>query len=1202
MSKKAGVTGFCLALLLFCRGEISTDASSEGGGFVTSGAPVALSDFTVTNGAAGCTIGFTVNGGTSFLAYDIMRTTDPAQPIGNWDWLGIAYTSNRYVFAGQPLERAFYALARPSQTTVVSWGRNDFNQSDPPSGLTNAVQICGGRAFSLALRNNGGVTGWGQDPAATVPEGLAGVKAIAAGWQHALALLSDGTIRAWGTETTNASWNITEVPAGLSGVTSISAGGCHSLALRNEGTVAAWGSNQAGESSVPTDLSGVVGIAAGGLHSLALKSDGTVVAWGDNTYGQQNVPVGLSAVAAVAAGWTHSVALKANGTVVCWGSNGHGESMVPAGLSNVVAVAAGGYPGDSAYTMALRSDGAIVVWGFGDVVGIVRGLGNVIAMGGGTHHGLVVRTGPATPVLTLSPADQCRVAGSTVTFTGRAQDGRGVTYQWLLNDSPLEGETNATLTLTNVQAAQAGGYCVAVFSGTNRVMSPDAVLDVISPPVILSPGLLNGQFVPYLSNAVLSVAAFGVAQTNGFPLSYQWMRNGTNLPGQTSTSYAISSATTSDNYAVKVSNAAGTRTSLWQVAVARLGGAVSWGANGRGLLNCPPLVTNIVGISAGKAHAVAVLESGTVTNWGAYCGDSGFSPAGVPPSGLSNVVAVAAGARHDLALDSAGRITAWGADDFGQTDIPGGLTNAMAISAGGQQCLALKRDRTVVQWGQAFAPVPDALTSVTAIASGTNFHLALQAGGSILAWGANDQGQSTVPQNATGMVAIAAGGAHALALKSDGTLVAWGSVSDVPLGLSNVMRIACGESHNLALRNDGTVVTWGDNSGGQSSPMVGLNQVKLLAGGGDFSVAVQYSPSVQYLVDVSSDLLLIYNTNCGDSAIVKDYYLAHRPLVADANVLGIGCAINELIDALTFTNQILAPYRAWQSANPTRHPLYVILFPAIPTRVWEKLNGAYTCPMMSTAVGIAGNTAGIAPVVTSINMGMWDLTNDCIAYINKLESIGTNYSPGSVILSAGAGGYANTNFVLDDLRHGAGYNPAINDGNYSGSGSVIWSATNGLRSAGVPPAAIRFYDGIETITNGVALNLPHPTGLTNVAGYMCWGAHSSLANEYARNGAVKWQGNSGWWIIETIESGNGARCPGVGNFTQWFSDIAFGSTNHENTPVGAVSHTDEPHVSGVNNASLYFGSWAAGKTFGMSAWMSRRTDFFQAVGDPLVRK
>jgi len=74
---------------------------------------------------------------------------------------------------------------------------------------------------------------------------------------------------------------------------------------------------------------------------------------------------------------------------------------------------------------------------------------------------------------------------------------------------------------------------------------------------------------------------------------------------------------------------------------------------------------------------------------------------------------------------------------------------------------------------------------------------------------------------------------------------------------------------------------------------------------------------------------------------------------------------------------------------------------------------------------------------------------------------------------------------------------------------------------------------------------------------------------------------------------------------QWFSDEGFGGQvlmNYENTPVGAVSHTVDPRIEGVNDAPTYFVLWASGKSFSLSAWNSRRTPYFQAVGDPFVRR
>lgn len=74
-----------------------------------------------------------------------------------------------------------------------------------------------------------------------------------------------------------------------------------------------------------------------------------------------------------------------------------------------------------------------------------------------------------------------------------------------------------------------------------------------------------------------------------------------------------------------------------------------------------------------------------------------------------------------------------------------------------------------------------------------------------------------------------------------------------------------------------------------------------------------------------------------------------------------------------------------------------------------------------------------------------------------------------------------------------------------------------------------------------------------------------------------------------------------GDFWMWFSDQAFGGTQYSNTPVGAVTHTDEPGALGVR-FSEYFGMWASRKCFARCAWASKGSElsFFQVVGDPLV--
>ena len=83
-----------------------------------------------------------------------------------------------------------FSLALRSDGTVAGWGHNDRGQTTIPNGLSNVVAIAAGNEFSLALKSDGTVIGWGNDSFGrlTPPAGLSGIVAIAAGYYHSLAI------------------------------------------------------------------------------------------------------------------------------------------------------------------------------------------------------------------------------------------------------------------------------------------------------------------------------------------------------------------------------------------------------------------------------------------------------------------------------------------------------------------------------------------------------------------------------------------------------------------------------------------------------------------------------------------------------------------------------------------------------------------------------------------------------------------------------------------------------------------------------------------------------------------------------------------------------------------------------------------------------------------------------------------------------
>ncbi len=723
---------------------------------------------------------------------------------------------------------------------VFGWGDNYDDTSAyageaiPPIGLTNLTGISACGFHSLAVNGGGTVIAWGSDRfgESDVPAGLSGVVAVAAGYYHSLALRNDGTVCAWG-------WNSvgeTNVPAGLSNIVAIAANGAdtypdssQSLALRKDGTVVGWGAT-----TVPTGITNVVAIAAGGFHSLALRADGTIIGWGANGNGQSVAPIGLSNVVAIAAGSYHSMAMRADGTVVSWGFNGAGQTNTPQGLNNVVAIAAG-----EEFCLALQANGVLRAWG-SDISGettLPLQLTNVIAITAGSQHALAL-VNSGNPVATWQPLSQTVYSGASVNFNAGAVGPPPLNYQWQFNGTNLDGATNRSLALVNVQTNNSGNYSLIITNLIGTVTSSNANLTVVtSPPIILN------QPTNYVAPLGAS-PVFGVSVTGSLPVSFQWQFNGTNITGATNATLALAPWGNEGIYSVAVSNAYGVITSsnaalalprsqvvIWGIPnnvpagltniVAIYGGGGNllgakgdgtvgvWGNNNYGQSNVPVGVSNAVSLAAGVfGQCLAARSDGTALAWG-------YNPYGsvaVPP-GLSNVMAVAEGDQHELFLQSNGRVTAWGSNTYGQTNVPASLTNAVAVAAGAGHSLALRSDGTVTAWGQnnyGQTNVPAGLTNVVAIAAGEYHCLALQASGRIVGWGNNVYGEVTMPATLTNAVAIAAGAYHTAVLRSDGTVLTWGWNNDLqtnqPPGLSKVVAVAAGEYFSGALLEDGPLV------------------------------------------------------------------------------------------------------------------------------------------------------------------------------------------------------------------------------------------------------------------------------------------------------------------------------------------------------------------------------------------------------------
>ena len=164
----------------------------------------------------------------------------------------------------------------------------------------------------------------------------------------------------------------------------------------------------------------------------------------------------------------------------------------------------------------------------------------------------------AAPTITTQPTSRTVASGSPASFTTVVTGFPTPTLQWFKNSVAVPGATTELLTFASAALADAGSYTLVATNSQGSVTSNAATLTVTGVPI--SPPSLSAQ-PANIAQAVGTAASLSVV-ASGSP-TYQWRKNGTNIPGATAATLSFASLAAADtaSYDVVLTNAAGSVTS-----------------------------------------------------------------------------------------------------------------------------------------------------------------------------------------------------------------------------------------------------------------------------------------------------------------------------------------------------------------------------------------------------------------------------------------------------------------------------------------------------------------------------------------------------------------------------------------------------------------------------------------------------------------
>lgn len=545
----------------------------------------------------------------------------------------------------------------------------------------------------------------------------------------------------------------------------------------------------------------------------------SIVSWGENdhTYNKTVSPCGSDFVK-ISCYRDHTLALRSDGSLVCWGYDGYDLDIVPTG-NDFIDIAAGGN-----HCIALRSDGTLVGWGY-DTSGqaTVPTGNNFIAVSAGYRHSIALESdgsitcwGDDSYGQATDPKGKGYTTIAAGSSTSWAIDSSGEIIRWGWDSITIPAGTNYV-------AISANSGCIAGLTSDNTIIcsatDERANVPASNDYIAVNAGVLH----------CIAIKSDGSIVTWG-NLSYN--------------TYGQSQIPTGNNFFTAV--AAGYHHSAGLVEISDSISLTQPIGPLCLIANQPFDIFWNSGLSLAGTYLEYSTDNGASWNEIDTVGTNIFRYDWIVPDDYSDqclirVTGTSDPANYDVSNEvfsiiGSCRLVGWGDDTDGKTDVPSG-NDFVSVSTGANHTVAMRANGSLAAWGNndyQQTIVPEG-TDYIKVAAGSHHSIAIKTDGSLIAWGRDNYGQCSVPAG-NDYIDMAAGSYHSLALKADGSLQAWGrnieGQCNVPTG-NDYIAIAAGSYHSFALKGNGSVIGWGSNNFNQIDFPVGNTYVAIAAYGND---------------------------------------------------------------------------------------------------------------------------------------------------------------------------------------------------------------------------------------------------------------------------------------------------------------------------------------------------------------------------------